>query len=378
MAAPDCCVIVPTVREFSNLRSYFANARLHHFDLSRIYVLLVTEDFSNKSGMEKMLNEEGVDGKAFNETDRKQWLQQLGLERFTDLIPRRSHAETSFGLLYMWANPQFTYGWLVDDDTCPLMEHDFFGVHLGNLLSRGPVNRVSSDKKWVNVLFQSFSRHSLYPRGYPYGCMGERLTHEIGSVGDIVLSQGLWTNVPDLDAIRILSQGSLQGIPTTRTSESDFGDPFVVESGSYLTISSMNLAFRREVVPAFYQFPMDDNPWGIGRFDDIWSGVLLKRIADALGKSVMTGPPFCNHDKASRNVFKDLRAEVPALELNEHLWEIVDEVPCQGGTYGKNYLEIAAAFRNVEKSIFNVEFLPFVSRHLERWIECLSTLKEVL
>jgi len=44
----------------------------------------------------------------------------------------------------------------------------------------------------------------------------------------------------------------------------------------------MNLAFRQEVVPAFYQFPMDDNRWDVGRFDDIWSGLTLKRACDVL------------------------------------------------------------------------------------------------
>jgi len=41
----------------------------------------------------------------------------------------------------------------------------------------------------------------------------------------------------------------------------------------------MNLAFRREVIPAFYQLPMDDNEWEVGRFDDIWSGVFLNEPA---------------------------------------------------------------------------------------------------
>lgn len=71
----------------------------------------------------------------------------------------------------------------------------------------------------------------------------------------------------------------------------------------------MNLAFKREIIPAFYQLLMDYNPWRIGRFDDMWTGIFLKRGADALGKAFVTGYPLCQHNKAARSTFKDLNAE---------------------------------------------------------------------
>ncbi|HKL30674.1 MAG TPA: hypothetical protein VJ898_15580, partial [Natrialbaceae archaeon] len=177
------------------------------------------------------------------------------------------------------------------------------------------------------VLYQNADEHDLYPRGYPYGAMDETVETRTADVeqGQVVASQGLWTNVPDLDAVRILMDGDLQGQAETRTTADDFERDFVAEPGNYLTVCSMNLAFRRKVVPAFYQLPMDDNRWEIGRFDDIWSGVFLKRAADLLGKHVHNGSPLCRHDKAPRSTFGDLTNEAPGLELNEHLWRIVDE-----------------------------------------------------
>ena len=375
MTVQDCCVIVPTIRNFSFLRAYFANARQHGFDVARLHVVIVTEDFCDKTAMEAMLREQGVSGDVLNETDRVRWLRGLDLESYADLIPRRSHAETSFGLLYMWAHRRLAYGWFIDDDTSPVQGQDFFGNHLRNLQYRGSVDVLSSDKQWVNVLFRTFQRDGLYPRGYPYGAMKESTKVRRGKADEVVASQGLWTSVPDLDAIRLLSEGALDGVAATRIADSDYGDSFVVDSRNYLTVSSMNLAFRREVIPTFYQFPMDDNPWKIGRFDDIWSGIVLKRACDALGKSIMTGQPLCVHDKAARNVFKDLNAEVPALELNEHLWEVVDSAKVEGKDYDEVCLEIAAALRGVRPAWINGEFLPHVGRFLERWIECLRLIK---
>jgi len=115
--------------------------------------------------------------------------------------------------------------------------------------------------------------------------------------------------------------GDLQGQAQTRTDFEDFERDFVAREDDYLTVCSMNLAFRREVIPAFYQFPMDDNAWDVGRFDDIWSGVLLKRAADLVGGDVYNGAPLCEHNKAPRSTFDDLANEVAGLELNEHFWE---------------------------------------------------------
>ncbi len=374
MTAQDCCVIVPTIRNFACLRSYFANARQHGFDVGRLHFVMLTEDFGDKAAMKAMLREQGVSGEVFNETDRLRWLRDLRIESYADLLPRRSHAETSFGLLYMWANQPLAFGWFIDDDTSPVSGQDFFGSHLRNLQFRGPVDALSSDKRWVNVLFRTFQRDGLYPRGYPYGARKEKLKVRRGTANEVVASQGLWTNVPDLDAIRLLSEGALDGVAITRTADSDYGDPFVVDSRNYLTVSSMNLAFRREVIPAFYQFPMDDNRWEIGRYDDIWSGVILKRACDVLGKSIMTGRPLCVHNKAPRNVFRDLNAEVPALELNEHLWEVVDSVGETGSSYAEICLEIASALRAVRVPWINADFLTLLARCLERWIDCLTTI----
>jgi hypothetical protein len=189
--------------------------------------------------------------------------------------------------------------------------------------------------------------------------------------------------VPDLDAVRILMDGDLQGQAQTRTSAEDFGEDFLVAPGHYTTVCSMNLAFRREVVPAFYQLPMDDNEWAVGRFDDIWSGVFLKRAADLLDKQVLTGDPLCRHDKAPRSTFDDLHNEVAGLELNEHLWTLVDDVsptvdPADGpAAYADVAAAIADALIDAEADYRNGDFLAHVGRYTHDWLDCLDELRAV-
>jgi len=367
----DVCVVVPTIREYECVRAYVENARRHGFDTDRLTVVLVTEDCCDTDAMRAMLDDLGVEGEVFDGRRRERWFDHQGIAEYSHLIPEASHAQTSFGLLYLWAG-EYEYGVFVDDDTLPHEDVDFFGTHLRNLTYRGAVEAVSSDERWVNVLYDTGT--DLYPRGYPYSAMDETVHTETTTVSEVVASQGLWTNVPDLDAVRILMDGDLQGQARTRLDAADYGGDFVAAPGQYLTVCSMNLAFRRAVVPAFYQLPMDDNEWGVGRFDDIWSGVVLKRACDLLGKQIYNGAPLCVHNKAPRSTFGDLTNEVAGLELNEHFWEVVDEVETADSfaDAAEQVAEalLAGAFDEYE----NGAFLQQVGAYTLDWLDCLAAL----
>ncbi|WP_436924594.1 alpha-1 4-glucan-protein synthase [Halosimplex amylolyticum] len=369
----DICVVVPTIREYECVRAYAENAREHGFDLDRLQVVLVTEDFCETEAMQDMLDDEGLSGEVFDGARREQWYRDHGVAEYEHVVPAASHAETSFGLLYMWAG-DFEYGFFIDDDTLPHDDVDFFGRHLENLAFEGEITEVSSDERWVNVLYQNVEEHDLYPRGYPYSAMDETVETTTTQVDDVVASQGLWTNVPDLDAVRILMDGDLQGQAQTRLTADDYGEDFVAAGGNYLTVCSMNLAFRREVIPAFYQLPMDDNEWAVGRFDDIWSGVFLKRACDVLGAQVYNGAPLCEHNKAPRSTFGDLNNEVPGLELNEHVWEVADAVGGDADSFAGVFEAIATALADGEFDYENAEFLNFVGEYMHDWLACLDEL----
>lgn len=400
MTDPDICVIVPTVREYECVRAYVANARDHGFDTDRLFVCLVTEDECETDAMGAMLDDLDIDGVVFDGTARDEWFDAHGVAEYRELIPAKSHAQTSFGLLFLWAN-DFEYGVFLDDDTLPHRDVDFFGTHLSNLAYEGNLPERRSDERWVNVLDDADG--DLYPRGYPYGAMDETTEERTVEVSNVVVSQGLWTGVPDLDAVRILNDGDLRGRATTRTTREDYPEDFVTARGNYLTVCSMNLAFRREIVPAFYQFPMDDNEWGVGRFDDIWSGLVLKKACDAVGTRIYNGRPLCQHNKAPRSTFDDLANEVAGLELNEHVWKAVDRTttgvtPDRSSSRATKSLdrgvrkessresERAGAYATVARAVAdeltssdfsmyrNGEFLNHCGEYLGNWLDCLNEL----
>jgi hypothetical protein len=372
----DLCVLAPTVRDSRFFETYVSNAKAFGFDLARITVLFITEDEADRKRMESYANSLGLQAFVYGAAERELWFRENSLAEYSDLIPRRSHAETSFGLLWAWNQPSVRYVVLLDDDTVPIQTLDYFGKHIKNLEYSGTVTRVSSDKNWVNVLFQNFERHRLYPRGYPYSCMGETVRLEERSWSRrVYVSQGLWTVAPDIDAVRALVTGSQKEPSAIETEEHDFPYSFTVAPGHFLTVSSMNLAVRRSVIPAFYQLPMDDNPYGIGRFDDIWSGVFLKRILDSVGGEIMTGHPLCQHHKAPRNIFRDLLLESSGLELNEHLWKLVLQVEDLPRDFFRAYEALAHRMIDSTSSYKNSGFLKYMGTRMLKWTECCRKIK---
>lgn len=361
-------VILPTIRNPEFVEAYINNAKAHSFDLSKLEFMVLTEDFVDKSGYKRIFTEHGVQAQVLNQQDRDNILAEMGLTEYAELIPKRHRAEESFGLLYLWAN-DYKFGFTIDDDTLPVKDFDFFGDHIKNLNYKGEITEYSSDKGFVNVLHHSFEKHHLYPRGYPYGAMGEKMVSNKVQIGKVGISQGLWTNIPDLDAVRILQDGDLNGQAKTRLSIDDYGEDFTVAIDNYVTICSMNLAFRREIIPAFYQYKMGDNPWKVDRFDDIWSGIVAKKFMDTLGYRIITGKPLCQHNKAPRSTFKDLLSEAAGLEANEIFYSMVDSAKVEDKDPFNIVSSIAIALKTS-----NQPFIQYCGIHLIKWLDALTKL----
>ena len=111
----------------------------------------------------------------------------------------------------------------------------------------------------------------VYPRGYPYGVRTQ--------LEATVLHHGMWSNIPDFDA------QTQQRLPDYRSPCSTRVDR--VPYASFFPMSSMNLAFNRAAIPLLYFGLMGQSrsgrPWGYDRFDDIWAGLIVKKICDHQG-----------------------------------------------------------------------------------------------
>jgi len=170
-----------------------------------------------------------------------------------------------------------------DDDVAPI--GDPIEDHLKALEKRVSVS-------WLSTT-------SEYTRGFPYGIRNE---------AEVVLSHGVWEGSGDWDAPTQLVMGEKRKVEF-------YKGP--IPKGVYYPMCSMNLAFKRCLLPYIYHAP-----WlmGIHRFDDIFAGILSKREIDKKGWAAVSGYARVNHKKAS-NPFKNLVNEAPGIMLNESFWE---------------------------------------------------------
>lgn len=212
------------------------------------------------------------------------------------IISHRDSSIRSYGFLKAYqlgADVIFT----MDDDCYPVSP-----TTAENLFTIQHLNNLFNTPKWIE------SVPGQRTRGLPY--------KNLGTAKNVVMSVGLWEGVPDFDAVQTLA-GRDQNIklPETR----------VLPMGQYVPICGMNMAFTRHFAPACY-FPLQGEGYPFRRFDDIWMGVVAKKIADHLGLMVTMGRPFIHHTKAS-DPFTNLVKEAPGIKYHENFWEMIDGIP---------------------------------------------------
>lgn len=184
-----------------------------------------------------------------------------------------------------------------DDDVAPI--GDTIKDHLKVLERRVPVS-------WISTTSEQYSR------GFPYGIRNE---------AEVVLSHGVWEGSGDWDALSQLVLGEKRKVDF-------YKGP--IPKGIYYPMCSMNLAFKRKMLPYIFHAPW---AYGINRFDDIFAGIVSKRQIDKKGWAAVSGYARVNHEKAS-DPYKNLINEAPGIVLNETFWQGNEKHP-----YFKEYKE---------------------------------------
>ena len=240
--------------------------------------------------------------------DHKDVTAELGSDSW--IIPSQTSACRSYGYWLAW---QRRPGMILTLDTdCYPDGSDLLGGHAANL------NRtVTLD--WINsgpgdVMF----------RGFPY---------EIRGRSPVMLSHGLWSCVPDLDAATALHHPDLRLPPAKGT--------VTVPRWSFFPMCGMNLAWRPELTPAMY-FGIFGPAYGFDQFDDIWAGVLVKKVLDHLGYAAVSGYPSVQHRKQS-NVYSNLVKQALGMAMNEHLWREVQRIDLTETTVAGCYRQLIEA-----------------------------------
>ena len=209
------------------------------------------------------------------------------------IIPQRTSACRSFGYYKAWQRkPEFVL--TLDNDCYPERADYWVTGHVDNLARKTTLD-------WVSGSAIDFTR------GFPY---------RIRNQASVVLSHGTWSNVPDLDAATSLHHPDLRLKPDqSRTT---------IPRWNFFPVCGMNLAWRNILTPAMY-FGLFGPEYGFDQYDDIWGGVLAKKVIDHFGYAAVTGAPSVNHRKQS-DVYANLRKQAPGLEMNENFWLAVRDI----------------------------------------------------
>lgn len=369
-------VVVASINEIVNipqLLSEFSPLRLNE-----IKVIVVDE--SATSIRKKNYYASDFTYEFYGPRERERWFKQrfgTSYEKYLSVIPQRCHAETSFGFLVAYEEEADVIIEL-DDDVFPISGHNLVESHLRSLSEDRGIN-VNSRYGWYNTienLVLSDQHRSVFPRGHPYAHEARLEDYTWKDDGEkCVLNMGLWAGHPDLDAITILYDGGLDG-KCSIYCKNLRREKVVVGKGTYFAVCSMNTSFVSKIIPAFYQLYM--NHMGVDRFDDIWSGIFLKKIADHLGDKACLGRPLVYHDKRPRNVFKDLRSELEGMAINETLWRIVDEIELNGKDYYECYSELSDG---IEKHLYRFDeklhrnFIKLQVEKIKLWLDVVDSVR---
>jgi len=338
-------------------------------------IIIIDEGDGNiRRKNEKLLS--NLNFEFYGPRERKEWFKERfrsSYEKYASVIPERCHAETSFGFLVAYEEePDFIIE--LDDDVFAFKSYNIVDDHFNNLSDQRGIT-VSSKCKWYNTLenLELSSSTSIFPRGHPYAPETRKEDYDWVNQGSkCVLNMGLWAGDPDFDALTILYNGGLDGKCNIKALNCK-RNKVIVDKGTYFAICSMNTSFVPKIIPAFYQLYM--NFMGIDRFDDIWSGIFLKKIADHLGDRISLGGPLVYHDKRPRNVFNDLKKELEGMIINEILWKIVDSLNLEGITYWDSYNSL---IQGLEKNLLKLQdklhqkFLSVQIQKMSIWLKIID------
>lgn len=347
-------------------------------DLEDVERIIVVDEGDERVRRESLKMLEGLNIEFHGPREREEFFRSRygsSYKKYLSLIPERSHAETSYGFLLAY-EAGADYIIEIDDDVYPEQGYRLVRDHISSLANKGGKG-IESPGRWINTMdFLELRPYmNLFPRGHPYDPSTRTRAYTYSAQdAECVLNMGLWTGHPDLDALTILYLGGMDGrAPVESVGIKE--ERIMPLPGSYFAVCSMNTSFSRKIVPAFYQLYM--RYMGIDRFDDIWSGIIIKKIADSIGDRICFGKPAARHVKRQRPIWKDLRAELEGMVINETLWRIIDQADISSKSYSDAYLEIADHIERNLEGFREESHKKFMSAQVDRmriWVDAIDKL----
>ena len=210
---------------------------------------------------------------------------------------------------------------------------DFLGAHLQILQSTTGLGLAPSTS-WFNqaALLEEANQKTFSLRGFPIALpKAQRIPTVTPIPKPVAANSGFCLAASDLDAAT-----KLQDEIHVTGPQPQFPPHLRLSTGAWAPFPVHNLAMRRELIPAYFLSPF------VGRYDDIWAGWIITRIAHHLGQCISFGQPCVHRSSRPTDLQIDFEQELVGYRQSIRFAEALRSIPLQGRSFHECMGEIAA------------------------------------
>ena len=384
MYKPKIALVVPTLRKLECWRSYALNFKKFGHDIGNVKLFAVDDYGRHVKENMQLLAQCEVPFEFWTVSEQRAFFRRhfgRSWKRYWQVIPHHTDACRSFGYIVAgnWgADIIVTF----DDDNWCIdaldRRYDYLAGHsvVGRTLT---LPEMKSSTSWLNTcsLLNAEPSRRLWARGFPYSRRGEE--YEIrSSTGAVAMNVGLWLGCPDVDAMTILAEGAMNGIPKTKTTALNQRDRIILAEGTFAPLNTANTAYSSRLLPCIYDTFQGVRVSGLklDRFGDIWCNLFLKKLLDSAGEKVTIGIPLVEHRREPRPTLVDLEKEFWGVLVSESLIQLVENLHIEKASYADMYLDLIEQLDNQEihPNTYVRKYFRHLFRSMREWLAILEKL----
>lgn len=362
------CLLTTTINVPTLLRDYAINIRDHgHRDIEFIVIGDRKTPTEAAEFCAQVERETGCRMSYFDVARQQDFLRRF--HRLNRLVPWNSIQRRNVGLIYA-LEQGYENIISIDDDNFLMPGSDFVGEHITGLGVSASQKIASTDTGWFNCMgMMQTNFGTVYPRGF---ALGKRWKEENWKFTDAirrpVVNAGLWAGDPDIDALTRIYFPVEARLPLSH-------DYLTLAKDCWCPINTQNTAFHGGAAAVSFVVVMgwELNGLKVARYDDIWMSWFLRAIMDHFGDAARYGKPVVQQNRNQHNLFRDLREELPAMEINEALIEVCRNAKLTGDNYLTCYRELAVEIESQFSSHPQAQFFRHLAEQMDTWADAVET-----
>lgn len=358
-------VITTTINKPIFIEDYIKDFKAYGHE----YLFVIIGDLKTPKSVKSYCNQ--FDNVVYLDVEAQQ--KEFGDLALTKFIPFNSIDRRNFAYLFCIKQGMDPNDVLItlDDDNF-LQEKDFLNKH-GSKIYNGKT--VSANRAtWYNAL-EPFYEEPIFMRGFsPFDRKKnkDRIVVSESKETMIAMNQGLWEKNPDVDAIERVR--GLKGKYKIKRKEK-----LILANNIICPLDTQNTAYLNSFWLTAFLCPY------VGRFDDIFSSYISKRIADHFGYSVSYGSPVVYQERNAHDDYEDFLLELQGMAtvdtLTSFLWNIEMTSTTIMGAYEeisrnlKEFMQIHPLHTKEEVNKTGLWDIRQMGLGIDLWLETLSQLK---